>query len=113
MDEAIEKLHITNKVRHETEVRLNEECNKTKELSSIIKSKEEVNAKRATEIEELDRKVIDLERQNEALEIKKAGIERQYDLTKRQLNEKVSNLTEVLSNEKETREMWIERYEKE
>jgi hypothetical protein len=29
------------------------------------------------------------------------------------LNEKVQNLNDVLSSEKETREMWIERYEKE
>jgi len=29
------------------------------------------------------------------------------------LNEKISNLTEIIGGEKETREMWIERYEKE
>jgi hypothetical protein len=33
-------------------------------------------SKRTTEIEELDKRTIELERNNEALEIKKAGIER-------------------------------------
>lgn len=34
-------------------------------------------------------------------------------MTKKQLNEKIGNLNEILAGEKETREMWIERYEKE
>ena len=113
LDDAIEKLHVTNKVRHETEVKLNEEIDKTRHLQEVIKDKDEMLAKRTTEIEDLDRKTIELERANEALEIKKAGIERQYELTKKQLNEKVQNLNDVLASEKETREMWIERYEKE
>lgn len=79
----------------------------------MIKEKEEINTKRVEEIEELDRRVIELERQNEALEIKKSGIDRQFELTKKQLNEKIANLNEVLGTEKETRETWIERYEKE
>jgi len=29
------------------------------------------------------------------------------------LNEKISNLNEIINGEKETREMWIDRYEKE
>lgn len=113
LDDAIEKLHITNKVRHETEVKLHEEQDKNKTLNEIIKDKEEILTKRALDIEELDKKVIELERANEALEIKKAGVERQYDLTKKQLNEKIQNLNDVLGTEKETREQWIERYEKE
>jgi chromosome segregation ATPase len=83
LDDAIDKLHITNKVRHETEVKLHEEVEKNRNLMDIIKDKEETLAKRATELDELDRKVIELERSNEALEIKKAGIERSYELTKK------------------------------
>lgn len=76
LEDAIDKLHITNKVRHETEVRLHEEVEKSGNLMSIIKDKEEILHKKTTELEELDRKIIELERANEALEIKKAGIER-------------------------------------
>jgi hypothetical protein len=57
--------------------------------------------------------VSEVERTNENLEIKKASLERQFEITKKQLTEKISNLNEVLQSEKETREMWIERYEKE
>ena len=61
----------------------------------------------------LDKRVIVLQRSNEALVSKKQGVERQFELTKKQLNEKISNLNEIINSEKETREMWIERYEKE
>jgi hypothetical protein len=76
LEDAIEKLHVTNKVRHETEVKLHEEVEKNKNLQEIIRDKDEMLAKRTQEIEELDKKVIELERANETLEIKKAGIER-------------------------------------
>lgn len=76
LDDAIEKLHVTNKVRHETEVKLYEEVDKNKTLNEIIRDKEDTLTKRTSEIEDLDKRVIELERLNEALEIKKAGIER-------------------------------------
>ena len=79
----IEKLHVTNKVRHETEIKLDDEIQKNKTLSDIIKEKDEINNKRVEEIEELDKKVIELERMNETLEIKKTGLERQFELTKK------------------------------
>lgn len=79
----IEKLHVTNKVRHETEIKLDDEIQKNKTLSDIIKEKDEINSKRVEEIEELDKKVIELERMNETLEIKKTGLERQFELTKK------------------------------
>lgn len=56
---------------------------------------------------------MDLERRFENLDIKKTGIERQFELTKKQLNERVANLNEIINGERETRDMWIERYEKE
>jgi hypothetical protein len=46
-------------------------------------------------------------------EIKFQGIERTANLTKKQLTEKNQTLNEMLLAEKETREMWIDRYEKE
>ena len=61
----------------------------------------------------MEKRMIDVERNMEALEIKKQGIERQFELTKKQLNEKIQNLNEIIAGEKETRDMWIERYDKE
>ena len=34
-------------------------------------------------------------------------------MAKKQLNEKITTLNEVINNEKDQRDMWIERYEKE
>jgi len=39
-------LHVTNKVRHETEVKLNEEVDKNKSLNDIIKDKDDILQKR-------------------------------------------------------------------
>lgn len=34
-------------------------------------------------------------------------------MTKKQLTERITNLNEIINGERETRDMWIERYEKE
>lgn len=52
-------------------------------MKDVIKEKEEILYKRVQELEALDKKVIELERTNESLEIKKAGIERQLDLIRK------------------------------
>lgn len=83
LEDTTEKLHLTNKVRHETEIKLGEEIEKCKGLQEIVKVKEDSLGKKATEIEELDKRVIDLERAQEALDIKKQGIERQLELSKK------------------------------
>lgn len=80
LDETTEKLHVTNKVRHENEIKLGEEIEKSRGLQDLIKIKEDTLVKRATEIEELDKKVLDFERLNETLEIKKLGVERALEL---------------------------------
>jgi hypothetical protein len=79
----------------------------------VIRDKDDQLHKRALEIEDLDRRVIDLERTNENLEVKKGAIERQFEITKKQQTEKIQSLTDVLQSEKETRENWIKRYETE
>lgn len=60
-----------NKARHDLETKLTDEIERNRSLQDIVRLKEESILKRQSEIEEMDRKVIDLERQLEALEIKK------------------------------------------
>lgn len=112
-EDVVDKLHKMNKARHDLETKLSDEIERNKSLLEVVKLKDETLNKRTREIEELDKKLIDLERTNENVEIKKQGIERQFDLAKKQLTEKINNLNEVITGEKETRDMWIERYEKE
>ena len=47
------------------------------------------------------------------MNIKYEGLSKQNELTKKQLKEKIDNLGEIIQSEKDTRDMWIERYEKE
>ena len=67
---------MTNKVRHETSIKLEEEKEKSKGLQEVLKIKEDTLNKRATEIDDLEKKNIDHERQLESLEAKKQGMER-------------------------------------
>ena len=89
LDDTTNKLHITNKARHTTEVKLGEELEKNKNLNEILRMKEEILQKRQTEIEELDKRVIELERNIEALEIKRQSLERSSEITKKQMQEKI------------------------
>ena len=47
------------------------------------------------------------------LEAQKMGVEKAFELAKTQLNDRIKSLNEVIANEKETRELWIQRYEDE
>ena len=85
-------MHITNKVRHDTEVKLGEEIEKNHSLQEMLKFKEETLNKRAQEIDELDRKQIELERQIEAADIKKQTVERAAELLKKTLGDKITGL---------------------
>ena len=112
-EDVVDKLHKMNKARHDLEIKLQDEIERNRSMAEVVNLKDETLEKRAQEIEELDKKVIDLERTCETIEIKKQGVERQFELAKKQLNERINNLNEVITGEKETRDMWIERYEKE
>ena len=69
--------------------------------------------KNQREIEDSDHRIIELERSVESLEIKKQSVERQFELFKKQAAEQNSSLNEIVNSEKATRDMWIERFEKE
>ena len=78
-----------------------------------MRQKEEIIAKKQVEVDEFEKRFLDTQRQCELLDTKKQGVERDFEQTKKRLNEKINNLNEIINGEKETREMWIERYEKE
>lgn len=113
LEDRAEMLHSTNKVRHETEIKLAEEIERTRSLQDLVKLKDETLGKRAGELEDLDKKVLELERQVEGLQIKFEGEKKSAELIKKQAAEKQASLNEMLQAEKEARDGWIERYEKE
>jgi chromosome segregation ATPase len=107
LEDRSEMLHSTNKVRHETEIKLAEEIEKTRSLQDLVKLKEETLGKKGGELEELDKKVLELERQVEGLQIKYEGEKKSAELIKKQAAEKTASLNEMLAAEKETRDGWI------
>jgi len=102
-----------NKARHEIETKLQDEHERNKSLSDVVNLKEELLEKRQGEIEELDKKQNELINAQATLEAQKLGVEKAFELSKQQLNDKIKSLQEVITNEKETRELWIQRYEEE
>ena len=75
-DETVEKLHKMNKARHDLETKLLDEIERNRSLQELIKMKEDTIQKRSQELEKVDKKGLDLERQVEAIEIKWQGLER-------------------------------------
>ena len=112
-DDVVDKLHLMNKARYELETSCGDEKVRNQNLMEVLNIKEDMLLRRATDIEELDKKVCDKDRELENLAIKFEGLTKQNELTKKQLKEKIDNLGEIIQSEKDTRDMWIERYEKE
>lgn len=102
-----------NRARHDLELKLTDEIERNRSLQDIVRLKEEQIIKRQQELEDADRKVIDLERNLESLEIRKAASERQFELQRKQMNEQLLQVQDMLKKEKETRDLWIDRHEKE
>ena len=73
---------------------MTDEIERNRSLSDIVRIKEDSILKQQGEMEDLDRKCVDLERSIESIEIKKQGLERQFDLQKKQLNEKIASMND-------------------
>jgi hypothetical protein len=59
------------------------------------------------------RKLNEAERKADVLEIEKKSVEKQNEIQRKQLLEKIVQQDEQIAAEKDTREIWINRYEKE
>ena len=55
----------------------------------------------------------EIERKADTLEIEKKSLEKQNDIQRKQLLDKINQQGELIAAEKDTREIWINRYEKE
>ena len=95
------------------QTKLQDEIERNKSLSDVVNLKDDLLDKRQQEIEERDKKNMDLNNQVSSLEAQKAGVEKNFELQKTQAADRIKSLNEVIANEKETRELWIQRYEDE
>ena len=62
-------------------------------------------------LDQMNQRCMDLMRDKDSLDTKKQAIERQFELNKKMMNEKVNQLNEVIDGEKNTRMQWQERYD--
>ena len=63
--------------------------------------------------EDEEKKLTDCERRADQLLIQKKALEKQNDIQRKQLHDKILQQNEQIAAEKDTREIWINRYEKE
>ena len=113
LDEAIEKLRLTNRVRNEAEAQFHEEQDKVTQLHEVVRSRDDSILNHKRNIDELERKIGELDRQIQGLELRHQALEKQHEIQLKQQMDKVGNLNEILNTEKETRQSWVERFEKE
>lgn len=81
-DDLVDKLHIQNKARHEIETRLKDEHDRNKSLSDVVNLKDDLLDKRQSEIEDLDKKINELNNAQATLEAQKMGVEKAFELSK-------------------------------
>lgn len=79
----------------------------------MIQERDQLIERHAVEIDRLNKKIQDLDRTIENLEIKRVAFEKQTEIQKKELTEKISSLQDIIKAEKTTRESWIDRYKKE
>lgn len=113
LDDTIDKLKMTNKVRNENDLKLNEQREKEKELKTLLGEKEDRIQKYIGEIQKLEKQAFSLRKEKESLDSEKANESKHFEIQKRQYSEKITSLNEIIGNERETREMWVERFNKE
>ena len=88
-DDVVDKLHKVTKARHDLETQLRDEIERNRSLQEVVNLKEETLEKRVADIDELEKKLLELERTKEAIDIKRQGVERAFEMAKKQLNEKI------------------------
>ena len=92
---------------------MNDKLKQLHQLNESFTEKEAVVERLKREIEKLGKRLSEMEMQNDQLDIKKKSAEKQSEVQRKQLLEKIATLNELISHEKDTREQWIQRYEKE
>lgn len=113
LTDTVQKLHLTNKVRHDTEAQLGESKAREADLKENLKVREIMVKQRQYEIDEQEKVIKGLEHDKEHLEIKKQGLDRTVEQTRKTLNDKIENYKTIIEGEHETRDSWIDRYERE
>ena len=96
-----------NKARHECESNLQSEVERNRQISAVVLEKDELLDKRQLDIDDIEKKLNESMNEKTSIEAKMTGLEKQVELVKTSLNEKIQGLQEVSRNERDIRETWI------
>lgn len=78
LEDTVEKLHQTNKSRHDTEIKLGEEIEKVSLANETIARKDELLKSKIQEIDDLDKKLIDTQKLLDQSETKLTGNQKNF-----------------------------------
>lgn len=82
-------------------------------IKEAYKERDEMLKNYKRKYDEEQKKLAEIERKADTLEIEKRSLEKQNDIQRKQLLDKINQQAELIAAEKDTREIWINRYEKE
>lgn len=106
-------LTLSNKVRQQAEDNLLEVQKQYRAIKDAYTEKDAMLTTYKKKYEEEQKKLTEIERKADTLEIEKKSLEKQNDIQRKQLLDKINQQSELIAAEKDTREIWINRYEKE
>ncbi|CDW85387.1 UNKNOWN [Stylonychia lemnae] len=110
---ATSKVEQINKARNDAENKLREKTQKLRLAEQKMHDRDEQIMRNHRKIHELDEKLVELEKQYNQLEKEKSNNRVEFEQIKRQQLDKIHSLEELIKNEKELRQNWCERYDKE
>ena len=102
-----------NKDRNKLQAELKHYNNLIKENETLIVAKEHTILSLKSEIEKIESKIVSITREKEELLTKTLVVERHFDQTRKQYEEKLENLNDIIAQNRKQKEKWANNYEKE
>ena len=106
-------LNMSNDVREQAEDNLSELQKQYRSIKEAFTDRDELLKTYKYKFEEEQKKLTEIERKADQLEIEKKSNEKQNEIQRKQLLDKINQQDQLIAAEKDTREIWINRYEKE
>ena len=104
---------MSNDVREQAEDNLAELQKQYRSIKEAFTDRDELLKTYKYKFEEEQKKLTEIERKADQLEIEKKSNEKQNEIQRKQLLDKINQQDQLIAAEKDTREIWINRYEKE
>jgi len=99
LEDTVRKLHITNKVRHETEIKIGEAHEREKDHLETIRERDMWLTQKNRALEDLEKQLANVEKERETLEIKKIALDRTVESNRKILTDKIDNYKQVIEGE--------------